>query len=208
MSTPGESTPAHWDAAYTAGDTTRGWYQSQATMSLHLIESTDLPATSSIVDVGSGASVLVDDLLAAGYSDITCMDHSPIGLQVARDRLGDRARDVDWIVADLLTWQPPRTYDIWHDRAVLHFLLDEADIAAYRRTMLAGTHVGSWLVLGVFGPEGPQMCAGLPVRRYDDTGIDALLGGDFTRTERTVVDHVRPDGDTQQYLWTLARRDR
>ena len=102
MSTPGESTPAHWDAAYTAGDTTRGWYQSQATMSLHLIESTDLPATSSIVDVGSGASVLVDDLLAAGYSDITCMDHSPVGLQVARDRLGDRARDVDWIVADLL----------------------------------------------------------------------------------------------------------
>ena len=208
MSTPGESTPAHWDAAYTAGDPTRGWYQSQATMSLHLIESTDLPATSSIVDVGSGASVLVDDLLAAGYSDITCMDHSPVGLQVARDRLGDRARDVDWIVADLLTWQPPRTYDIWHDRAVLHFLLDEADVVAYRRTMLAGTHAGSWLVLGVFGPEGPQMCAGLPVRRYDDTGIDALLGGDFTRTERTVVDHVRPDGDTQQYLWTLARRDR
>jgi hypothetical protein len=74
--------------------------------------------------------------------------------------------------------------------------------------MLAGTHVGSWLVLGVFGPEGPQMCAGLPVRRYDDTGIDALLGGDFARAERTVVDHVRPDGDTQQYLWTLARRQR
>jgi SAM-dependent methyltransferase len=177
-------------------------------MSLRLIESTDLPAASSIVDVGSGASVLVDDLLAAGYSDITCMDHSPIGLQVARARLGDRARDVDWIVADLLTWQPPRTYDIWHDRAVLHFLLDEADIAAYRHTMLAGTHAGSWLVLGVFGPEGPQMCAGLPVRRYDDTGIDALLGDDFTRSERVVVDHVRPDGDTQQYLWTLARRQR
>lgn len=206
MTTPGESTPAHWDAAYGAGDTTRGWYQSQATMSLRLIESTELPATSSIVDVGSGASVLVDDLLAAGYSDITCMDHSPVGLQVARDRLGDLSRDVEWIVADLLTWDPPRTYDLWHDRAVLHFLLDEADVAAYRRTMLAGTHAGSWLVLGVFGPDGPQMCAGLPVRRYDDAAIDALLGEDFTRTERVILDHVRPDGDTQQYLWTLARR--
>lgn len=201
-----ESTPAHWDAAYAAGDTTRGWYQSQATMSLRLIEATGLPRSASIVDVGSGASVLVDDLLDAGYADITCVDHSPIGLQVARDRLGARASSVDWVVADLLTWQPPRAYDIWHDRAVLHFLLDDTDVAAYRRALLSGTRSGSWLVLGVFGPEGPQMCAGLPVRRYDDAHVDALLGSDFTRTERIVVDHVRPDGDTQQYLWTLARR--
>lgn len=201
------STPGHWDAAYAAGDTTRGWYQSQATMSLRLIAATGLPASASIVDVGAGASVLADDLLDEGYSDLTCVDHSPIGLQVARDRLGARAASVDWIVADLLTWEPPRAYDIWHDRAVLHFLLDDADVAAYRRTLLAGTHSGSWLVLGVFGPEGPQMCAGLPVRRYDDARVDALLGSDFTRAERVVVDHVRPDGDTQQYLWTLARRD-
>lgn len=200
------STPAHWDAAYAAGDTTRGWYQPQADMSLRLIEATGLPLTASIVDVGAGASVLVDDLLAAGYSDITCVDHSPIGLQVARDRLGERASDVEWIVADLLDWDPPRAYDIWHDRAVLHFLLEDTAIAAYRRALLAGTRAGSWLVLGVFGPEGPQMCAGLPVCRYDDARVDDLLGSQFERTERVVVDHVRPDGDTQQYLWTLARR--
>lgn len=202
-----ESTPDHWDAAYAAGDTTRGWYQSQATMSLRLIESTGLGAQASIVDVGSGASVLVDDLLEAGYSDITCVDHSPIGLQVARDRLGARASSVDWIVADLLAWDPPRTYDIWHDRAVLHFLLDDGAVAAYRRALLAGTKPGSWLVIGVFGPEGPQMCAGLPVRRYDDASVAALLGAEFARRERVIVDHVRPDGDTQQYLWTLARRE-
>lgn len=202
-----ESTPDHWDAAYAAGDTTRGWYQSQATMSLRLIESTGLGAQASIVDVGSGASVLVDDLLEAGYSDITCVDHSPIGLQVARDRLGARASSVDWIVADLLAWDPPRTYDIWHDRAVLHFLLDDGAVAAYRRALLAGTKPGSWLVIGVFGPEGPQMCAGLPVRRYDDASVAALLGAEFARRERVILDHVRPDGDTQQYLWTLARRE-
>ena len=202
-----ESTPDHWDAAYAAGDTTRGWYQSQATMSLRLIESTGLGAQASIVDVGSGASVLVDDLLETGYSDITCVDHSPIGLQVARDRLGARASSVDWIVADLLAWDPPRTYDIWHDRAVLHFLLDDGAVAAYRRALLAGTKPGSWLVLGVFGPEGPQMCAGLPVRRYDDASVAALLGAEFARRERVILDHVRPDGDTQQYLWTLARRE-
>jgi len=206
MSTP-SSTPAHWDAAYAAGDTTRGWYQSEATMSMRLIEATGLPRAASIVDVGSGASVLVDDLIGAGYTDITCVDHSPVGLRVAQDRLGESASSVDWIVADLLEWEPPRTYDIWHDRAVLHFLLDEDTVAAYRSTLLAGTCVGSWLVLGVFGPQGPQMCAGLPVRRYDDDTVDALLGSQFTRVERIVTDHVRPDGDTQQYLWTLARRE-
>jgi SAM-dependent methyltransferase len=206
MSTEPTSTPGHWDAAYAAGDTTRGWYQPQATISMRLIEATGVPPSASIVDVGSGASVLVDDLLAAGYADITCVDHSPVGLRVAQDRRGDRGSSVTWIVADLLTWSPPRTYDVWHDRAVLHFLLDDDAVAAYRRALLAGTHAGSWLVLGVFGPQGPQMCAGLPVRRYDDASVDALLGSDFTRVERVVTDHVRPDGDTQQYLWTLARR--
>lgn len=201
------STPEHWDAAYAAGDTTRGWYQPHATMSMRLIEATGLSRSASIVDVGTGASVLVDDLLAAGYTNITCLDHSPVGLRVAQQRLGSAADAVDWIVADLLTWEPDRTYDLWHDRAVLHFLLDDDAVSAYRSALLAGTHAGSWLVLGLFGPEGPPMCAGLPVRRYDDTAVDALLGNDFTRVERVVSDHVRPDGDTQQYLWTLARRN-
>ena len=201
------STPEHWDAAYAAGDTTRGWYQPHATMSMRLIEATGLSRSASIVDVGTGASVFVDDLLAAGYTNITCLDHSPVGLRVAQQRLGPAADTVDWIVADLLTWEPDRTYDLWHDRAVLHFLLDDDAVSAYRSTLLAGTHAGSWLVLGLFGPEGPQMCAGLPVRRYDDTAVDALLGNDFMRVERVVSDHVRPDGDTQQYLWTLARRN-
>ncbi len=207
MSDEATSTPAHWDAAYSAGDTTRGWYQPQATTSMQLIASTGLPRTASIVDVGSGASVLVDDLLGAGYSHVTCVDHSPVGQQVARDRLGAGASSVTWVVADLLTWVPPRPFDIWHDRAVLHFLLDDEAVAAYRRTLLIGTRPGSWLVLGVFGPQGPQMCAGLPVRRYDDARVDELLGPEFTRVQELVIDHVRPDGDTQQYLWTLARRD-
>jgi SAM-dependent methyltransferase len=201
------STPEHWDAAYAAGGTTRGWYQPHATMSMRLIEATGLSRSASIVDVGTGASVFVDDLLAAGYTNITCLDHSPVGLRVAQQRLGPAADTVDWIVADLLTWEPDRTYDLWHDRAVLHFLLDDDAVSAYRSTLFAGTHAGSWLVLGLFGPEGPPMCAGLPVRRYDDTAVDALLGNDFTRVERVVSDHVRPDGDTQQYLWTLARRN-
>ena len=206
MASAPESTPQHWDSAYSAGETGRGWYQPHAVMSVDLIDATALPLTASIIDIGAGASVLVDDLLAAGYADITCVDHSPVGLAITRERLGPRADTVTFVEADLLTWDPPRTYDLWHDRAVLHFLLDDASIAAYRRTLLAGTHPGSWLVLGVFGPDGPQMCAGLPVLRYDDASVDALLGSDFVVMRRAVADHVRPDGDAQQYLWTLARR--
>lgn len=206
MASGTDSTPAHWDAAYAAGDTTRGWYQPQAAMSMELIGSTGVGVEASIVDVGAGASVLADDLLLAGFTDVTCVDHSTVGLRTAQDRLGARADAVTWVVADLLHWDPPRTYDLWHDRAVLHFLLDDHRVAAYRRALMAGTHPGSWLVLGVFGPEGPTMCAGLPVRRYDDDALDALLGPEFSVTTRIVRDHVRPDGDTQQYLWTVAQR--
>jgi len=200
------STPLHWNTAYEAGDTTRGWYQAEASMSVRLLQALDVPSEASLVDVGAGASVLVDDLTALGFTDITCVDHSPVGLAIARGRLGAAAGHVTWIEADLLTWSPPRQYDVWHDRAVLHFLLDQADVERYRTTLLAGTHPGSIAIMGVFGPEGPQMCAGLPVRRYSDEAVTALLGEDFERLGSEIADHVRPDGDTQQYLWTTARR--
>jgi len=200
------STPAHWDSAYAAGDTTRGWYQPAASMSMQLLGALDVDPSTSVIDIGAGASVFVDDLLAAGYRDITLVDHSPVGLAVARARLGSRAEEVTFVEADLLTWQPPRSYGVWHDRAVLHFLLDDGDVARYRQTLLAATHIGSVAIIGVFGPQGPQMCAGLPVRRYDDPAIDVILGAEFTRIDSLISDHVRPDGDTQQYLWTTARR--
>lgn len=206
MSDHAQSTPAHWDAAYAAGDTTRGWYQSSATESMRIIESIGLPLTASIVDIGAGASVLVDDLVAAGFSDITLVDHSPIGLAVARERLGDAASAVTFIDADLLAWEPGRVYDLWHDRAVLHFLLEDAAVARYRSTLLSATAVGSVAIIGVFGPEGPPMCAGLPVRRYDVDSIASALGPHFEVQATHLADHVRPDGDTQQYLWTRARR--
>jgi SAM-dependent methyltransferase len=200
------STPTHWDTAYAAGDTTRGWYQPQAVRSVDMLDQLGVETDASIVDVGAGASVLVDDLITLGFTDITCVDHSSVGLAIARERLGAAADSVTWIEADLRTWSPPREYDVWHDRAVLHFLLDDADIERYRATLLAGTHPGSVVIIGVFGPEGPQMCAGLPVRRYDVAMIDRLLGAEFERVSSTTADHVRPDGDTQQYLWTAARR--
>jgi hypothetical protein len=202
------STPEHWDAAYAAGDTTRGWYQPTASVSLQLLSDYASDPSASIVDIGAGASVFVDDALAAGYRDITLLDHSPVGLAVARERLGASADTVTWVEADLRDWQPGRTFDVWHDRAVLHFLLDEDDRADYHRCLVEGTHPGSLIIIGVFGPEGPPMCAGLPVRRYDSVAVAEWLGDDVDVIDQHTRDHVRPDGDAQQYLWTVARRVR
>jgi len=200
------SSPQHWDAAYAAGHETRGWYQASAVLSRVLIRDTGLPHDCAVIDVGGGASVLVDDLLADGYSDITVLDQSTVGMQIAQERLGDRADQVTWLTADLRTWQPDRAYAIWHDRAVLHFLLGDDDVSTYRTRLLEATGPGSWAVIGIFGPEGPSVCAGLPVRQYDESDLEALLQPEFDIVSTTFADHVRPDGDVQQFLWGLAKR--
>jgi hypothetical protein len=205
---PMGSSAQHWDDAYRQGDTTRGWYQPHASMSMKLLGSSAVPSTSSIVDIGAGASTFVDGLLAAGFTDITLVDHSPVGLDIAQGRLGDASTHVRTIVADLRGWEPQRKYDVWHDRAVAHFLLDEADQSRYRDTLLAATHPGSFVIIGVFGPDGPPICAGLPVRRFTEADVASLLGDKFEILHTEISDHVRPDGYTQQYLWTLAQRRR
>jgi hypothetical protein len=200
------SNPDHWDASYRLGDTGRGWYQSTAHMSLQLLKECETPLDAHILDVGAGASVFVDDALDAGFTNITVLDHSREGLAIARNRLGTRAMHVDWIVSDLLDWNPIPTYAVWHDRAVLHFLLDSADQDRYVHTMRAATQPGSLIIIGVFSERGPTMCAGLPVVRYANEDIESLLGSDFAVLRQSEQQHVRPDGDTQSYLWTVARR--
>ncbi len=200
------STPQHWDAAYAQGDTTRGWYQTEARASMGMLRDSGVGPGSSLIDIGGGASVLVDDLLDAGFDDITVLDHSAVGLDIARARLGERRDQVAWIVNDLLTWTPPRTFDVWHDRAVLHFLLDADEQHRYVEVLRAATHPGSIAIIGAFGPTGPEMCSGLPVQRYGVPALDALLGSNFSRiTSRDDV-HVKPDGSTQDYLWWAGRR--
>ena len=200
------STPQHWDAAYAQGDTTRGWYQAQARASMRMLRAAGVTSASSLVDIGGGASVLVDDLLDAGFDDITVLDHSPVGLDIARARLGARAADVTWIVHDLLTWTPPRRFDVWHDRAVLHFLLDDGEQSRYADVLRSATHPGSIAIIGVFGPTGPQMCSGLPVQRYDAAALDTLLAPTFQRIATRDDVHTKPDGSTQDYVWWVGRR--
>jgi 2-polyprenyl-3-methyl-5-hydroxy-6-metoxy-1,4-benzoquinol methylase len=196
----------HWDRAYALGDTDRGWYQPVASVSMRLVEQFCADKQARLLDVGGGASVFVDGLLHVGYRHVSILDQSDVGLQIARDRLGEHAHEVEWITADLRSWSPPECYDVWHDRAVLHFLIHAADRERYVSTLRSATKIGSVVIIGVFSPNGPTMCAGLPVHRYSAEDVAHLLGTEFTVVHHEELSHVRPDGDTQEYQWTVARR--
>lgn len=198
---------AHWDAAYAQGDTTRSWYQAEAATSADQLRAAGVAANAAIIDIGGGASTLVDGLLAAGFTDVTVLDISPLALDLARARLGqEQAEQVVWVDVDLLTWAPTRTYDVWHDRAVLHFMTAADDRAAYRRALLAATAPGSIAVFGVFGPAGPEACSGLPTRRYSAEDLADFLGADFTLLGSELRIHRTPAGADQQFLWARAMR--
>ncbi|MDA2988939.1 MAG: class I SAM-dependent methyltransferase [Actinomycetota bacterium] len=203
------SSPDHWDRSFSStpsGDhTSRGWYQSSAAPSWLMIG--DLDPSTSAVDIGAGASVWVDEALDRGWSDLTVLDWSPVALDLSQARLGARAASVTWVEVDVLTWTPPRTFGLWHDRAVLHFLLEDDDRARYGQVLRAATAPGSVVVIGGFGPSGPEMCAGLPVRRQSVADFEALFGTEFTIERTFEQSHVRPDKNTQDYLWVRALRN-
>jgi hypothetical protein len=198
------SSPTHWDTSYSGDYITRGWFQAAADPSWRLIG--DLHPHTAAVDVGAGASIWVDEALDRGWADLSVVDWSSVALGLSQARLGSRAASVQWIEHDILTWTPPRSYGLWHDRAVLHFLLNDDDRARYADVLRAATKPGSVVVIGGFAPTGPEMCAGLPVRRQSLAGFEALFDGDFTIEQSFEQVHVRPDGDTQDYLWVRAIR--
>ena len=203
------SSPDHWDRSFSStpsGDhTSRGWYQSTADPSWLMIG--DLDPSTSAVDIGAGASVWVDEALERGWSDLTVLDWSPVALGLSQARLGARVASVTWVEVDVLTWTPPRAFGLWHDRAVLHFLLEDNDRTRYGQVLRAATAPGSVVVIGGFGPAGPEMCAGLPVRRQSVADFEELFGSDFTIERTFEQSHVRPDKDTQDYLWVRALRN-
>ena len=202
------SSPAHWDQSFAPNEhgdhTTRGWYQASADPSWSMIG--DLDVSTPAVDIGAGASVWVDEALARGWSHVTVLDWSPVALGISQARLSSAAESVTWIEADVLSWTPPRTYGLWHDRAVLHFLLDDADRARYGQVLRSATAPGCVVVIGGFGPNGPEMCAGLPVRKQTEADFQDLFCDDFFIERTFEQSHVRPDQDTQDYLWVRAVR--
>lgn len=202
----GHSTAGHWDDAYRLGNTTRSWFQEQAQRSLRMLDAAGVRPSDSLIDIGGGASTLVDALLERGHDDLTVLDISAEGLRTAQDRLGVNAGRVRWLTADLRDWASDRTWNVWHDRAVLHFFTTDADRDRYLQALGSGTGPGSLAVLATFAPDGPQHCSGLPVERYDAAGLSALLGPGWQLLADTREEHSTPAGAVQPFTWAAFRR--
>lgn len=197
----------HWQNVYASRSHTEvSWYQDEPARSLQFITASGVSKGRPIIDVGGGASTLVDHLLERGYSQVTVLDLAAAALQQARDRLGTRASDVDWQVADVTSFESQRRFALWHDRAVLHFLVDPGERAKYVDTLKRSLEPGGHAVLAAFGPGGPEKCSGLPVRRYSVDLFRELLGEEFELTGEAVEEHVTPGGATQQFLYTGWQR--
>jgi 2-polyprenyl-3-methyl-5-hydroxy-6-metoxy-1,4-benzoquinol methylase len=194
---------SHWEHIYSTHPADAvSWYQPHAMRSLELIRKVSRGNATRIIDVGGGASTLVDDLLAEGMTEVTVLDISEAALQVAQRRLAREALLVKWIAADITKVQlGQHAYDVWHDRAVFHFLTDAADRAAYvaqvRRAVRAGGHV----IVAAFGPEGPEQCSGLPVIRYGPGELHAQFGGAFELLDHAAEAHRTPQGVVQQFVY-------
>ncbi len=197
---------SHWQGVYAAGmETEFGWFQECPAPSLRLIESSGLPLEARILDVGGGASRLVDHLLARGYRHVTVLDIAETSLVTARTRLGSRAASVDWILADITEWEPPCRYDLWHDRAAFHFLVDARDREAYAAVMSAAVPLGGQAIIGTFALDGPDRCSGLPVQRYDAARLAAHFP-EFQVSESLEETHVTPTGKRQRFHFSRLTR--
>lgn len=152
----------HWDEAYAQGEATRSWFATEPVLSLRMLDAAGVSPDASVVDVGGGTSRLVDSLLARGHHDVTVVDVSDVALGIAKRRLGCDAARVHWVHADARTWSPGRTFDVWQDRAVMHFLTSAADLQRYLHTLNTATGPGAVAVFGCFAPEGPTHCSVCP----------------------------------------------
>lgn len=196
----------HWEGTYASKDETQvSWYQPHPERSLEQIRSA-APYPASVIDVGGGASRLVDALIAEGYADFTILDISKAALERSKARLADRSSKTTWIVADITEWRPQRTWDIWHDRAVFHFLTNEAEQDAYITALKRGTVAGSAVIMATFALNGPERCSGLPVQRYSPATLAARLGPEFRLYAEAAETHSTPFGTTQEFAYAAFRR--
>ncbi len=204
------SRKAHWEGVYTQkAPETVSWYQPRAAVSMRLIERAGVSPGDRIIDVGGGASVLVENLLEAGHREVTVLDLSGAALARTRSRLGGRAAAVTWLEADVTAADLPAAgYDLWHDRAVFHFLVEPGDREAYLRTLRQALRPGGHAIIATFAEDGPERCSGLPVRRYGPQQLQAELGEDFELLASEREEHVTPGGAVQRFQYGLFRGPR
>lgn len=199
-------TKSHWENVYTINNSSAvSWFQEHAELSLKMINTA--PPTARIIDVGGGASTLVDDLLAHGYNNLTVLDWSGAALAAAQARLGAQAAAVQWLEASILDAAlPAHHYDIWHDRAVFHFLVNPEDRHIYLRQLTHALKPAGRAVIATFAADGPLQCSGLPVQRYAPEELAAELGAKFVIISSELETHYTPAGKTQNFIYFQLRK--
>lgn len=197
----------HWNLAYAdKAETEVSWFQARPELSLKFILAAAPNRAAPIIDVGGGASRLVDELLANGFTDLTVLDISETALACSKSRLGEASANIAWISADITEWQPRRTYAIWHDRAVFHFLIEPSAQDAYIRTLRRATEPGALIVMATFALDGPERCSGLPVQRYSPETLAARLGKDFILIDQANDRHLTPAEREQRFSYAVLKR--
>lgn len=199
----------HWETIHREKSARQvSWYRPHLEISLRLIEEAAQSRSASIIDVGAGRSTLVDDLLARGYDNVTVLDIAQTAIDAARGRLGDDGARVRWLVGDVTkTTLSPAAYDVWHDRAVFHFLTEAADRAPYVRQVRSALKPGGFLIVGAFATGGPARCSGLDVVRYDADGLQREVGESFRLMQAIEEEHETPSGRVQPFLYCSFRLD-
>ncbi len=197
--------PTHWDQRYAKiGYRNVSWYSPEPRSSITLIYRTGATTSTSIVDVGAGASLLVDRLVAKGHTDVTLVDVSRVALDEATDRLPDHS--VELTVVDVLEWEPDRQWDLWHERAMFHFVNTDEDIEQYRQLVARSVVPGGHAVIGTFSENGPLTCSGLPVARYSLERLAEVFSPEFEHVWSEHETHITPNGDAQEFSWVVLRR--
>jgi SAM-dependent methyltransferase len=197
----------HWQTIWTTRTADQvSWFEREPSTSLGLIRAVAPDNTGTIVDVGGGASLLVDHLLDQGQRGVIVLDVSAAALDQARERLGERQESVTWLVGDARFTRLPQKVDVWHDRAVFHFLTDPADRGAYLESLRGALRVGGYVVIATFGPGGPEQCSGLPVERYDCDKLTAFFGAEFQLVRCFEQQHMTPGGTAQEFTYAVFRR--
>ena len=197
----------HWETVFQTKDTTKvSWYQPVPETSLKIIEKLKLPNTARIIEVGSGDSYLGDFLLEKGYSEITLLDISEKALDTIQKRLSAKAGKITFLAADVTSLSTSEIYDLWHDRAVFHFLTEISDIQKYVKNVSEKLVSGGYLILGTFSTNGPDMCSGLHVRQYSEMELTKIFSKDFKKVECFTELHQTPSGASQNFLFCIFRK--
>lgn len=197
----------HWENIYqTKALHEVSWFQPTPETSLKFFKEFNVPTTAKIIDIGGGDSFLVDHLLDKNYTNITVLDISTAAIERAKQRLGERAKKVNWIVIDIANFKPTEQYDFWHDRAAFHFLTDDSEISRYVETAYQHTNPSAVLVIGTFSDQGPKKCSGIDIKQYSEASLVAQFGKMFEKINCLTIDHQTPFDTTQNFVFCSFRK--